>query len=54
MNNFTLLQRRLSDSTKFECAEFKSELPNLVLPTIFNGKDIQDLCMSKMLLQLIM
>jgi len=42
--------RKIGDCSKYDCAEFKSDLQNFMLPTIFKGKKMKDLCMNKILL----
>jgi len=51
---FSLLQRKIGDSSKFECAEFKFELENFVSPTIFKKNDMKKVWTNRILLWLVM
>jgi hypothetical protein len=42
--------KETGDSGKFECAEFKSEFENFVLPTILKEKEMKYLCANNILL----
>jgi hypothetical protein len=38
-------------TSKYECAELKSELQNIVVPTILKGNEIKDLSTNNILFQ---
>jgi len=49
--NVSLLYRKISDSSKYECAKFKkTELEIFVSSNIMKGNETKDVCTNKMLL----
>jgi hypothetical protein len=47
MNNTFPVLKRVDDPIKFGCSKFKSELENLLPPTILKRKEMKDLRMNK-------